>query len=68
MTKISKIQVYVLDFLQKQMLLSALLLISLLAIAYFKPEVSKTIVDNTSITISVTDANLTTMPRFFLKN
>jgi hypothetical protein len=48
--------------------LTAFLLIILLAITYFKPEAPKTIVDNTSITISVNDADLTTMPRFFLKN
>jgi hypothetical protein len=68
MTTINKIQVYVLNLLQKQMLLTAFLLIAILVITYFKPETPKTIVDNTSIKLSVTDADPTTMPRFFLKN
>jgi hypothetical protein len=68
MMTINKIKVYVLDFLQKQMLLTAFLLIALLAIAYFKPEASKPLLNSTSITIAVVEGNLTTMPRFFLNH
>ncbi len=68
MTIINKIQVYLFDVIEKKMLLFASLLILVLVITYFKPEHKGMADNNTSISITITKADLSSMPRFFLKN
>jgi hypothetical protein len=68
MTTISKIQEYVFDAIEKRMLLFASLLITILVITYFKPDHKVVANNGASISISISKADLSSMPRFFLKN
>jgi hypothetical protein len=68
MTTINKIQNCLFNAIEKKMLLSAILLILILVITYFKPDHKAITGSNGTLSLSISSTDLNSMPRFFLKN